>query len=89
MKDASQVIRDLMDQVMPRWDDLDTTQKSALVHQGQLYLRGVGDKPAFGLHPDDDKIVWDMAERAEMDRDFIEDRLSFIASNLIGEVDAD
>lgn len=89
MKDASQVIRDLMNKVLPRWDDLDADHKSLLVHQGQLYLRGIGNKPSFGIHPDDDKIVWDMAERAELDRDFIEDRLSFVASNLIGNVNED
>jgi hypothetical protein len=90
MKRASAIIRELMDQVMPRWDDLDTDHKSLLVHQAQLYLRGIGEtKPQFGLHPDDDKIVWDMAERAELDRDWIEDRLSFIASNLIGEINGE
>ena len=90
MKKASAIARELMDKVLPRWDDLDADHKSLLVHQAQLSLRGIGEqKPQFGLHPDDDRIVWGMAERAEQDRDFIESRLSFIASNLIGEVDAD
>lgn len=80
-------VASIVTKFLPRWNDIDEQTKLNLIEQGQLYLRAAGPMPdVLFIHPDDRNIVMDLAERAEMDRDFIEDRLSFVASNLIGGI---
>lgn len=80
-------ITSMVSNYLPRWNDIDEQTKLSLIEQGQLYLRAAGPMPdVLFIHPDDRHLVMDLAERAEMDRDYIEDRLSFIASNLIGGI---
>ena len=83
-------VASIVTKFLPRWNDIDEQTKLELIYKGQLYLRAAGPMPdVLFIHPDDRHIVMDLAERAEMDRDFIEDRLSFIASGLTGGNDED
>ena len=65
------------------FNELSLAERTDYIHAAQLWLRG---SQPLAL-PDD--ITWrcrreiiNLAERCEQDRDFIEDRLSFVRSGL-------
>jgi hypothetical protein len=66
------------------WHHLSISERSDCIHSAQLWLRGVSKTLLLPCDITDAcrrKII-DEAERCEMDRDFIEDRLSFVRSGL-------
>ena len=68
---------------MKTFEQLSIAERTTCIEAGQLWLRGV--QPLTCPTPVTDacrRALIDMAERAEMDRDWIEDRLSFVRSGL-------
>lgn len=68
---------------MKTFEQLSISERTTCIEAGQLWLRGV-QPLQFPVDVTDTcrRTLIDMAERAEMDRDFIEDRLSFVRSGL-------
>jgi len=68
---------------MKTFNELSIAERTVCIEAGQLWLRGV-QPLKFPVEVTDNcrRTLIDMAERAEMDRDWIEDRLSFVRSGL-------
>ena len=67
---------------MKTFNQLSISERTMCIESAQLWLRGKRIALRFPLDVDDAcrRQLLDLAERAEMDRDWIEDRLSFVRS---------
>jgi hypothetical protein len=68
---------------MRNFDDLSMAEREAYIADAQRYLRAeVSELKIPFVTAECHKEILNIAERCEMDRDFIEDRLSFVRSGL-------
>ena len=68
---------------MRNFDDLSMAEREAYIADAQRYLRAeVSELKIPFVTAECHKEILNIAERCEMDRDWIEDRLSFIRSGL-------
>ena len=68
---------------MRNFDDLSLNEREAYIAEGQRYLRG--EIPEFKIPAvtrECHNELLSMAERCELDRDWLVDRLSFVRSGL-------
>lgn len=68
---------------MRNFDDLSMAEREAYIADAQRYLRAeISQLKIPFVTAECHKEILSIAERCEMDRDFIEDRLSFVRSGL-------
>ena len=68
---------------MRNFEDLSINEREAYISDAQAYLRAEITELRIPFVTDDcAKEILNIAERCEMDRDFINDRLSFVRSGL-------
>ena len=68
---------------MRNFDDLSMAEREAYIAEAQRYLRAeVSELKIPFVTAECHKEILSIAERCEMDRDWIEDRLSFVRSAL-------